>query len=86
MSDADKLPQLIGRYEVRRLLGAGAMGSVYLADDPKIKRKVAVKTVKLDALRSEADRHEYMMRFQREAEISGLLNHPGIVAIYDVGE
>ncbi len=86
MSDADKLPQLIGRYEVRRLLGAGAMGSVFLAEDPKIKRKVAVKTVKLDALRSEADRHEYMMRFQREAEISGLLNHPGIVAIYDVGE
>jgi tRNA A-37 threonylcarbamoyl transferase component Bud32 len=86
MNDASRLPELIGRYEVRRLLGAGAMGSVFLADDPRIKRKVAVKTVKLDALRSDADRHEYMMRFQREAEISGLLNHPGIVAIYDVGE
>lgn len=86
MNDAQKLPETIGRYEVRRLLGAGAMGSVWLAEDPRIKRKVAIKTVKLDALRSEADRHEFMMRFQREAEISGLLNHPGIVAIYDFGE
>lgn len=86
MNDAQKTPEAIGRYEVRKLLGAGAMGSVWLAEDPRIKRKVAIKTVKLDALRSEADRHEYMMRFQREAEISGLLNHPGIVAIYDVGE
>lgn len=80
------LPSTIGRYEVKRLLGSGAMGSVYLADDPRIKRKVAVKVVKMDAMRSDADRHEFMMRFQREAEISGLLNHPGIVAIYDVGE
>ncbi len=80
------LPSAIGRYEIKRLLGAGAMGSVYLAEDPRIKRKVAVKVVKMDAMRSDADRQEYMLRFQREAEISGLLNHPGIVAIYDVGE
>ena len=80
------LPESIGRYEIKRLLGSGAMGWVYLAEDPRIKRKIAVKVVKMDALRSEADRHEYMQRFQREAEISGLLNHPGIVAIYDVGE
>ncbi len=80
------LPSTIGRYEIKRLLGSGAMGSVYLAEDPRIKRKVAVKVVKMDAMRSDADRQEYMLRFQREAEISGLLNHPGIVAIYDVGE
>ncbi len=80
------LPASIGRYEIKRLLGSGAMGSVYLAEDPRIKRKVAVKVVKIDALRSDADRQEYMLRFQREAEISGLLNHPSIVAIYDVGE
>ncbi|HJV22170.1 MAG TPA: serine/threonine-protein kinase [Holophagaceae bacterium] len=86
MGEQDKLPQTIGRYEVQRLLGAGAMGSVFLADDPRIKRKVAVKTVKLDAIRNDQDRHEFMARFQREAEVSGLLNHPGIVAIYDVGE
>lgn len=80
------LPSAIGRYEIKRLLGSGAMGSVYLAEDPRIKRKVAVKVVKMDAMRSDADRQEYMLRFQREAEISGVLNHPGIVAIYDVGE
>ncbi|HJW32765.1 MAG TPA: serine/threonine-protein kinase [Holophagaceae bacterium] len=86
MGEQDKLPQTIGRYEVLRVLGAGAMGSVVLAEDPRIKRKVAIKTVKMDAIRTEQDRHEFMARFQREAEVSGLLNHPGIVAIYDVGE
>lgn len=86
MGEQDKLPQTIGRYEVLRVLGSGAMGSVVLAEDPRIKRKVAVKTVKMDAIRNEQDRHEFMARFQREAEVSGLLNHPGIVAIYDVGE
>ncbi len=82
----NSLPATIGRYEIKRLLGSGAMGSVYLAEDPRIKRKVAVKVVKMDAMRSDADRQEFMLRFQREAEISGLLNHPAIVAIYDVGE
>lgn len=86
MGENENPPQTIGRYEVIRVLGAGAMGSVVLAEDPKIKRKVAIKTVKMDAIRNEADRHEFMARFQREAEVSGLLNHPGIVAIYDVGE
>ena len=88
MGDLDSLnlPSMIGRYQVIRLLGSGAMGSVVLAEDPRIKRKVAIKLMKLDAVRTEADRHEYLARFQREAEVSGLLNHPGIVAIYDVGE
>src|ERR1035438_4368419 len=88
MSDPDNLnlPRMIGRYQVLRLLGSGAMGSVVLAEDPKIKRKVAIKLMKLEAVRTEADQHEYLARFQREAEVSGLLNHPGIVAIYDVGE
>jgi tRNA A-37 threonylcarbamoyl transferase component Bud32 len=88
MSDLDSLnlPKSIGRYQVLRLLGSGAMGSVVLAEDPRIKRKVAIKLMKLDAVRTEADQHEYLARFQREAEVSGLLNHPGIVAIYDVGE
>ncbi len=88
MADLDNLnlPRTIGRYQVLRLLGSGAMGSVVLAEDPRIKRKVAIKLMKLDAVKTEADRHEHLMRFQREAEVSGLLNHPGIVAIYDVGE
>jgi serine/threonine protein kinase len=91
MADMDEFeqtsfPKNIGRYQVLRLLGAGAMGSVVLAEDPRIKRKVAIKLVKLDVAKSEADRREFLLRFQREAEVSGLLNHPGIVAIYDVGE
>jgi serine/threonine-protein kinase len=88
MGDLDNLnlPRMIGRYQVLRLLGSGAMGSVVLAEDPRIKRKVAIKLMKREAVRTEADQHEYLARFQREAEVSGLLNHPGIVAIYDVGE
>ncbi len=86
MSDPENLPASIGRYEVKRMLGGGAMGNVWLAEDPRIKRKVAVKTMRMDNLRNDADRHECLARFQREAEISGLLNHPGIVTIYDVGE
>ena len=86
MGDSEKLPPTIGRYQVLGLLGAGAMGSVVLAEDPLIKRKVAIKLMRLEATRTEADRREYLLRFQREAEVSGLLNHPGIVAIYDVGE
>jgi predicted Ser/Thr protein kinase len=62
------------------------MGSVYLAEDPRIKRKLAVKVVKLDTIRSEAERQEFLARFQREAEVSGVLNDPGIVTIYDVGD
>jgi len=84
--DSMNLPKAISRYQVLRLLGSGAMGSVVLAEDPRIKRKVAIKLMRVDTVKTEADRHEYLARFQREAEVSGLLNHPGIVAIYDVGE
>ncbi|MBI4914152.1 MAG: serine/threonine protein kinase [Acidobacteria bacterium] len=86
MPEPENMPSSIGRYEVKRLLGGGAMGFVWLAEDPRIKRKVAVKTMRLDIIRNDADRHECLARFQREAEVSGLLNHPGIVTIYDVGE
>src|SRR5690348_8646966 len=82
----EKIPQSIGRYQVLKVLGAGAMGSVLLAEDPRIKRKVAIKIVRLESLRSHRDEEEYLARFQREAEVSGLLNHPGIVTVFDVGE
>jgi CHASE2 domain-containing sensor protein/predicted Ser/Thr protein kinase len=77
---------MLGRYEVQKELGQGAMGTVYLGEDPKIHRAVAIKTMSLaaefegDAL---ADAKE---RFFREAESAGRLNHPNIVAIYDAGE
>lgn len=86
MQESENIPKTIGRYEIKRLLGSGAMGSVYLAEDPRIKRKLAIKVVKLDAIRSEGDRKEFLARFQREAEVSGVLNDPGIVTIYDVGD
>ena len=76
----------IGRYIVESLLGEGAMGSVFKATDPFIKRTVAIKIVKLDATTSDEERKEFLERFEQEAEISGHLSHPNIVAIYDVGE
>jgi len=86
MQDPENIPRTIGRYEIKRQLGAGAMGCVYLAEDPRIKRKLAIKVVKLDAIRNDGDRKEFLARFQREAEVSGVLNDPGIVTIYDVGD
>jgi tRNA A-37 threonylcarbamoyl transferase component Bud32 len=86
MDEAENLPAAIGRYTIKALLGSGAMGSVYLAEDPRIKRRLAVKVVRLDTIRTEAERRECLARFQREAEVSGVLNDPGIVTIYDVGD
>jgi predicted Ser/Thr protein kinase len=86
MDEVENFPKSIGRYEIKGLLGSGAMGSVYLAEDPRIKRKLAIKVVKLNAIGSEQDRKEFLARFQREAEVSGVLNDPGIVTIYDVGD
>jgi serine/threonine protein kinase len=74
----------IGRYEVERTLGRGAMGIVYLARDPLIGRKVALKTLRLDVDVDVAD--EFRERFLREAQAAGRLNHPGIVTVHDVGE
>lgn len=78
--------QKIGRYIIQGLLGEGAMGSVYKAHDPFIKRTVAIKTVKVDKARKGPEVQEFRERFQKEAEISGHLNHPNIVSIFDVGE
>jgi eukaryotic-like serine/threonine-protein kinase len=74
----------IGRYEVKQLLGQGAMGSVYEALDPLIERVVALKTINL-AL-SNNEREVFQARFFREAKSIGRLNHPNIVMVYDVGE
>lgn len=77
---------MLGRYQVERELGRGAMGMVYLGKDPKINRTVAIKTMAL-AQEFEGDQLEDVKRrFFREAETAGRLNHPNIVTIYDVGE
>ncbi len=82
---SDEKPML-GRYQVEKELGKGAMGVVYLGRDPKINRVVAIKTL---ALKDEFEGDELVEikeRFFREAETAGRLNHPNIVTIYDAGE
>lgn len=74
-------PRTIGRYQVVRPIGQGGMGTVYLAEDPLLKRRVAIKVVRV----SGAARHQATLRFRREAEISAQLNHPNLVTIFDVG-
>jgi len=74
----------LGRYEVIRELGQGAMGVVYQAKDPLIDRVVAIKTINLGLAQEGKD--EYEGRFYQEAKAAGRLNHPNIVTIYDVGK
>jgi len=75
----------LGKYEIRRELGRGAMGVVYEGYDPMIKRAVALKTIRADQLGGEGA-ESMMARFRREAQAAGRLNHPNIVSIYDFGE
>ncbi len=77
---------MLGRFVVERELGKGAMGAVYLGRDPKIDRKVAIKTLAL-AREFESDEiKEVEERFFHEASAAGRLNHPNIVTIYDAAE
>jgi len=75
----------LGRYEIVRAVGAGAMGEVYLADDPQIGRKLAIKTVRVEEGRA-AEIEERKKRLLREARAAGKLLHPNIVALFDAGE
>jgi serine/threonine protein kinase len=77
----------LGRYEVIKELGKGAMGTVFLGRDPKINRQVAIKTLRFDDPDlNDEDKTALRERFFREAESAGRLNHPHIVNIYDAGE
>ncbi len=73
----------LGRYQVEGVIGRGAMGVVYLARDPVIGRKVALKTLAVPS--DEDDAEEFRQRFLREAQAAGILSHPGIVAVHDAG-
>ena len=75
----------LGKYELRREIGRGAMGVVYEAYDPMIKRVVALKTIRSDQLTGE-ESGTVIARFRREAQAAGRLSHPNIVPIYDFGE
>ena len=77
---------MLGRYEIKRELGKGAMGAVYLGKDPKISRTVAIKTMALSQEFEDDELIEVKQRFFREAETAGRLNHPNIVTIFDAGE
>ena len=83
--DGIEKPKL-GRYEIEKELGKGAMGVVYLGKDPKISRTVAIKTLALAQEFEEDELEDVKERFFREAETAGRLNHPNIVTIYDAGE
>jgi len=83
---APSAKRTLGRYEIERELGKGAMGVVYLGRDPKINRVVAIKAIALAKEFGEEDLVEARARFFREAEIAGRLNHPAIVTVYDAGE
>ena len=84
MSHAADIPATFDRYVIERVLGRGAMGVVYLAFDPRIERKVALKTIQRPA-GGETDQ-ELTARFLNEARAAGRLAHPHIVAVYDYGE
>ncbi len=72
----------LGRYDLIRVLGKGAMGLVYEGRDPNLNRRVAIKTIKVDNLSDEAAK-EYEIRFRTEAHSAARLQHPNIVSVYD---
>ena len=75
--------KLIGdRYKIGEMIGTGGMADVYIADDVRLSRKVAVKVLRSDLARDPA----FVGRFRKEAFAAAKLNHPGIVAVYDSGE
>lgn len=78
--------QQIGRYEVERELGRGAMGVVYLARDTRIGRSVALKTIRLSDFADAEKLQRLRERLVREAQSAGILSHENIVTIYDVDE
>ena len=77
---------MLGRYQIEKELGKGAMGVVYLGKDPKIGRAVAIKTMALSQEFEAEELTEAKERFFREAETAGRLNHQNIVTIYDTGD
>jgi eukaryotic-like serine/threonine-protein kinase len=90
-SQTSSIPGQIGRYRIERVLGRGAMGTVYLATDPHIQRQVALKTIRTMLLNDEGGTAdptgvELTARFLNEARAAGRLLHPHIVGVFDYGE
>jgi serine/threonine protein kinase len=72
----------INQYKIISRLGAGGMGEVYLAQDVRLERKVALKLLNVDVTKNE----EWVRRFEQEARAASALNHPNIITIYEVGQ
>ncbi len=80
MSQAE-VPGQFGRYKIQSLLGKGAQGQVYLAHDPNLDRKVAIKSL----IVREQEKEKFIDQFMTEARIVSMLQHPNIVTLYDAG-
>jgi serine/threonine-protein kinase len=80
------MPDKIGKYELRGVLGRGAMGTVLDGWDPAIERRVAIKTVRLADAAADEEAAEALERFKREAQAAGRLSHANIVGVFDTGE
>jgi serine/threonine protein kinase len=78
--------EALGKYEIKRTLGKGAMGTVYEGWDPIIARRVAIKTVRIPDTHDDPETEEALARFRREAQAAGRLTHPNIVGVFDYGE
>src|SRR6202165_323575 len=72
----------LGPYEILAPIGAGGMGEVYRAKDPRLGREVAIKVLPA-SFSADSDR---VRRFEQEARAAGILNHPNITAVYDIGQ
>src|SRR5438128_2709426 len=81
VADKEPLPRPFGRYTLRKRIGKGGMGIVYLADDTRLDIPVALKIPRPDLLA----RHG-VKRFYREAQAAALLHHPNLCRIFDIGE
>ncbi len=79
------IPENIGKYEIRREIGKGAMGTVYEGFDPVIERPVAIKTILAEYL-ANVESTSAVARFKLEAQAGGRLQHPAIVGVYEYGE